>query len=104
MRIDLFNSAATQASSDLSSQQVGAQAGAQSSAGTQGVSQDDRATLSSDTTSVSSLVSTALSSPEVRQGMVDSLRQVISNGQYQVDPTSIAAAMVGGSTQGTASA
>jgi flagellar biosynthesis anti-sigma factor FlgM len=104
MRIDPFNSAASQLSSDLSSQQVGGQAGAQSAASPQGVSQDDRATLSSDTTSVSSLVSTALNSPEVRQGMVDSLRQAISDGQYQVDPASIAAAMVGGSSQGTASA
>jgi flagellar biosynthesis anti-sigma factor FlgM len=98
MRIDPFNSTASQLSSDLSSQQVGAQPGAQSSAGSQGVSRDDRTTLSSDTTSVSSLVSTALSLPEVRQDKVDNLRQAIGDGGYQVDPASIAAAMVGESS------
>jgi flagellar biosynthesis anti-sigma factor FlgM len=96
MRIDSFSSAASQLSSDLSSQQVGTQAA--SSAKSQGVAQDDRTTLSSDTTSVASLVSSALSSPEIRQGRVDNLRQAISNGEYQVDPASIAAAMVGESS------
>ena len=95
MRIDLFNSAASQLSSELNSQQVVGQKAAKSSAASQGVSQGDHATLSSDTVSVASLVSTALSSPEVRQGRVDNLRQAISNGEYQVDPTSIAASMVG---------
>jgi negative regulator of flagellin synthesis FlgM len=94
MRIDAFNSAASQLSSDLSSQQVGSQANTQSSARSQGVSEDDRTTLTSDTASLASLVSTALSSPEVRQGRVDNLRQAISNGEYQVDPASVAAAMV----------
>ncbi len=98
MRIDPSNSAASQLSSDLSSQQVGAQASAQSSAKSRGVSEDDRTTLTSDTTSLASLVTTALSSPEVRQGRVDNLRQAISNGEYQVDPSSIAAAMVGESS------
>jgi flagellar biosynthesis anti-sigma factor FlgM len=98
MRIDPFNSAASQLSSDLSSQQVGTQAGAASSAKSQGISEDDRTTLTSDTTSLASLVSTALSSPEVRQGRVDNLRQAISNGEYQIDPSSVAAAMVGESS------
>jgi flagellar biosynthesis anti-sigma factor FlgM len=98
MRIDPFSSAASQLSSDLSSQQVGSQASTQSSARSQGVPEDDRATLTSDTTSLASLVSTALSSPEVRQGRVDNLRQAISNGEYQVDPASVAAAMVGESS------
>ena len=93
MRIDPFSSVASQVSSDLSSQQLSAQAVA--SARSQGVAQDDRTSLSSDTASVNSLVSTALSSPEIRQGRVDNLRQAISNGEYQVDPASIAAAMVG---------
>jgi negative regulator of flagellin synthesis FlgM len=96
MRIDPFSSVASQVSSDLSSQQLSAQAVA--SARSQGVAQDDRTSLSSDTASVNSLVSTALSSPEIRQGRVDNLRQAISNGEYQVDPASIAAAMVGESS------
>ncbi len=98
MRIDLSNSAASQLSSDLSSRRVGVQADAPSSAKSQGISEDDRTTLTSDTASLSSLVSTALSSPEVRQGKVDNLRQAISNGEYQVDPASVAAAMVGESS------
>jgi flagellar biosynthesis anti-sigma factor FlgM len=98
MRIDPSNSAASQLSSDLSSQQAGIQGSAQSSTSSQRVSQDDRTTLTSGTASVTSLVSTALSSPEIRQGRVDNLRQAISNGEYQVDPASVAAAMVGEST------
>jgi negative regulator of flagellin synthesis FlgM len=98
MRIDLSNSAASQLPSDLSSQQVGTQAAAASSAKSQGISEDDRTTLTADTTSLASLVSTALSSPEVRQGRVDNLRQAISNGEYQIDPSSVAAAMVGESS------
>ena len=91
MRIDLFNTMASQLSSDLNSKQVSAQAGAQSD----GVDVEDHATLTSDSTSVGSLVSTALNSPEVRQDKVDSLRQAINSGQYEIDPTSIAASMVG---------
>jgi negative regulator of flagellin synthesis FlgM len=98
MRIDPFNSAASQLSSDLSSQQVGTQASATASAKSQRISNDDRTTLTSDTTSLASLVSTALSSPAVRQGRVDNLRQAISNGEYQVEPASVAAAMVGESS------
>jgi len=98
MRIDPFSSAASQLSSELSSQQIGAQNGTQSSASSQKISQDDTTTLTSDTSSTVSLVSSALGSPEIRQGKVDNLRQAISNGEYQVDPASIAAAMVGESS------
>jgi negative regulator of flagellin synthesis FlgM len=98
MRIDPFSSAASQLSSDLSPQQVGTEAGAASSAKSRGISDEDRTTLTSDTTSLASLVSTALSSPELRQGRVDNLRQAISNGEYKVDPSSVAGAMVGESS------
>ena len=63
MRIDLFNSAASQLSNELSSHQVGTPASASASAKSADVSNDDRTTLTSDTTSLASLVSTALSSP-----------------------------------------
>jgi negative regulator of flagellin synthesis FlgM len=92
MRIDAFSSAASQLSNDLSAQPVGTQATA--SAKSHGATDDDRTTLSSDMTSVASLVSEAMASPEVRQGRVDNLRQAMSNGEYNVDPQSIAAAMV----------
>jgi flagellar biosynthesis anti-sigma factor FlgM len=90
MRIDLFNSAASQIASEQSSQQVNAQ----NAAKTGRSASEDRATLTSDSTSVGSLVSAALSSPEIRQDKVDSLRQAIGSGQYTLDPAQIAASMV----------
>jgi flagellar biosynthesis anti-sigma factor FlgM len=53
----------------------------------------DTTSFHSDSNSVLSLATQALSSPEVRQGTVDALRQAVSSGQYQVDPTRIAAAI-----------
>jgi flagellar biosynthesis anti-sigma factor FlgM len=61
-------------------------------ASTQGAAQD-WTSFHSDSNSVQSLTSQALSSPEVRQGTVDALRQSVNSGQYQVDPTKIAAAI-----------
>jgi len=90
MRIDLFNSAANEIASEQSSQQVNGPNVSKS-----GVSnEEDRATLTSDSTSVGSLVSTAMSSPELRQDKIDSLRQAIGSGQYDLDPGQIAASMV----------
>ena len=94
MRIDLSNATASQLSSELSATPITAQSAAKSS----GINEEDHATLTSDSTSVGSLVSAALNSPEVRQGKVDSLRQAISGGQYAIDPASIASSMVGEST------
>jgi flagellar biosynthesis anti-sigma factor FlgM len=90
MRIDLVNSSAGELSSELSSQQVSAQGAAQT--GKTGT--EDRATFTSDSTSVNSLVSAALKFPEVRQDKVDGLRQAVNSGQYQLDPAKIAASMV----------
>ena len=89
MRIDLYNTAASQISSGASSQQV-----SPNTPSTASVNSEDRATLSSDSTSVSSLVSQALSYPEVRQDKVDSLKQSIANGQYELDPTKIAGSIL----------
>jgi len=91
MRIDLYNSAASQISTEPNSQQVSAQNTGNSG---QVDNTEDRATLTSDSTSVGSLVSTALNSPQVRQDKVDSLRQAVSSGQYQLDPQKIAASMI----------
>ena len=55
---------------------------------------DDTASLSFDRASVGSLVSQAMASPDVRQDKVDALRQAISSGQYKVEPTKIAEAML----------
>ena len=89
MRIDLFNTAASQLANEQSSQ-VNVQNAAKS--GHSDV--EDHATLTSDSVSVSSLVSTALNSPSVRQDKVDSLRQSINGGQYELDPEKIAASIV----------
>ena len=62
-------------------------------ASTQRAAAQDWTSFHSDTTSVLSLTSQALSSPEVRQGTVDALRQSVNSGQYQVDATRIAAAI-----------
>jgi negative regulator of flagellin synthesis FlgM len=90
MRIDLSNTAASQISNEQNSQQVSIQKAAKS--GQSDV--EDRATLTSDSISIGSLVSTALNSPEVRQDKVDSLQQAISSGQYEVDPNKVAASIV----------
>jgi flagellar biosynthesis anti-sigma factor FlgM len=57
----------------------------------------DRTTFYSDSASIQSLVSRALTSPEVRQDKVDAVRQSISNGQYQADPKKIAAGIIASS-------
>jgi flagellar biosynthesis anti-sigma factor FlgM len=90
MRIDPYNSAASQLSIDLNSPQVGTQNTSQSGQ----TDEEDRATLTSTSTSVGSLVSTALGSPEVRQDLVESLRQSVNSGQYVLDPTQIAASIL----------
>ena len=59
---------------------------------TQGAAQD-WTSFQSDSNSVLSLTSQALSSPEVRQGTVDALRQLVNSGQYQVDAGKIADAI-----------
>lgn len=54
----------------------------------------DRTTLTSGSSSVGALVSKAMSSPEIRQDLVDQLKQAVSNGQYKLDPGAIAASMI----------
>jgi flagellar biosynthesis anti-sigma factor FlgM len=90
MRIDGYNPAANDVSSDASLPQAGAQSVTQ----TAGASEQDRATLSSDSASPSSLASIALNSPEVRQDKVNSLAQSIESGEYDLDPAKIASAMI----------
>jgi flagellar biosynthesis anti-sigma factor FlgM len=50
--------------------------------------------FSNDTISLSALAGRALQTPEIRQDQVDSFRQQISSGQYQLDPHAIAEAML----------
>jgi negative regulator of flagellin synthesis FlgM len=90
MRIDLFNSTVSELSSEQTSQKISAENVARSGQ----PDAEDRATLSSDSASVGSLVSTALSSPEVRQDKVDSLKQAVNSGQYDLNPGKIAASII----------
>jgi flagellar biosynthesis anti-sigma factor FlgM len=90
MRIDLYNSATT----ELASEQASKKAATGNSASSGLSSAEDRATLTSDSTSVGSLVSTALRSPVVRQSLVDSLKQSVNSGEYQLNPAKIAASIV----------
>ena len=90
MRVSLSNATANELSSELSSQQLAAKNAAKAGE----AAGEDRATLTSDSTSVGSLVATALSAPEVRQGKVDSLRQAVNGGDYEIDPGKIAASIV----------
>jgi flagellar biosynthesis anti-sigma factor FlgM len=89
MKIEVNGPAAIQVPDQRSAKQVSNNSPAASQSATV-----DRTTFNSDSASVQSLVSQALKYPEVRQDKVDAVRQSISNGQYQVDPANIAAAII----------
>jgi len=90
MRVDLFSSMGAELASELKASQAAAQ---NQSEGVSG-SSEDRTTLTTGSNSVDALVSQALQSPEIRQDKVASLSQAINSGQYQLDPTAIAASMI----------
>jgi negative regulator of flagellin synthesis FlgM len=90
MRIDLFNSAASQVGNQLDPKQVKAESLSTPDAAEGG----DRATLTSGSGSINSLVSEAMSSPAIRQDKVASLQHAVSSGQYKLDPDAIAGAMI----------
>jgi negative regulator of flagellin synthesis FlgM len=89
MRIDL-NQAASQIANESNPKPVDAENVAASDL----ANSDDRTTLTSTQQSLNALVSTAMSSPEVRQDRVDSLKQAISDGTYELDPEQIASSMI----------
>jgi flagellar biosynthesis anti-sigma factor FlgM len=90
MRIDLFNTTASQIGSQTDPKQVKAENASAADAADGG----DRATLTSGSGSISSLVSEAMGSPAIRTDKVASLQQLIANGQYKLDPEAIAGAMI----------
>jgi negative regulator of flagellin synthesis FlgM len=89
MRIDLTNAAASQMA-ELNPNQVNGANVAASGAG----NSEDRTSFSSDTLSLSSLLSTAMSSPEIRDDKVASLQQAVNNGTYSLNPNEIAGSMI----------
>lgn len=90
MRIDLNQAAASQLASEPNPKQVSTQSVAASDL----AGGEDRTTLASAQQSISSLVSGAMSSPDIRQDLVDHLKQAISSGNYELDPGKIASAMI----------
>jgi negative regulator of flagellin synthesis FlgM len=90
MRVDLTQLAASQIANEPNAKQVSAQ----NTVATGLAGGEDRTTLTSDSTSVSSLVSTAMNSPEIRQDKVDSLIKAISSGKYNLDPSESASSMI----------
>jgi len=90
MRIDSYSSSADAVSNHSST----TRADVQGSATPEVAGGEDRTTLTSSSTSLDSLVSTAMSSPALRQETVASLQQAVGSGQYQLDPAKIADAML----------
>jgi negative regulator of flagellin synthesis FlgM len=90
MRVDLNQTSASQIAGEPSAKQVNAENIGASDVAVTG----DRTTLTSTQQSLSELVSTAMSSPEIRQDRVDSLKQAISDGSYKLDPEQTAASMI----------
>lgn len=54
----------------------------------------DQSTLAHDRVTLSALATQALALPEMRQNLVDSLRQSIQSGEYKLDPSAIADAIL----------
>ena len=88
MKIDGINPAAAQLPVDNVAARVSNSGPATTKAAAQ-----DWTSFHSDSTSVQSLTTQALNSPEIRQGTVDALRQAVGGGQYQMDATKIAVAI-----------
>lgn len=89
MKIDAGGVSASSVQPEWSSKQSGGvAAAATANAG------GDRTTLSTGGPTVASLVTQAMSAPDVRQERVQALRDAISSGTYQVDPQKLAAAMM----------
>jgi flagellar biosynthesis anti-sigma factor FlgM len=90
MRIDLSQLTPAEVLSEQNTKKVSDQ-----QAGTSDVSGSvDRTTFSSDSSSVSTLVGKAMSSPEIRQDLVSQLKQAVNSGQYKLDPNAIASSML----------
>ncbi|HEY1648531.1 MAG TPA: flagellar biosynthesis anti-sigma factor FlgM [Terracidiphilus sp.] len=90
MRIDLFNTAASEISSEPNSKQIQSPTVPSTETSDSG----DRTTLTSGSGTVGALVSEAMSSPQIRQDKVQSLQQAVSSGKYQIEPDKIAGAMI----------
>lgn len=73
-------------------------AAGQANVGNQALPQDT-ASLSSNSVSVDSLTRQALASTEARAAKVETLRQVVANAEYALDPSLIADAIISNGVQ-----
>ena len=90
MRIDLFNTQASQIGGQPNSNKVKGQ----NVAASETDSSAAHTTLTSGSGSIGTLVSAAMSSPDIRHEKVQALQQQVSSGQYKLDPDKIAGAMI----------
>lgn len=90
MRVDLSQVASGQVSSEQNTKKVSDQ----QLNGSETAPSTDRTTFTTDSSSVASLVSKAMSSPEIRQDLVSQLKDAVSSGTYKLDPTAIATSMI----------
>lgn len=90
MRIDLTQLTSSQISNDPNAKRIGKQDPTVADPADGG----DRTTLTSDSSSVKSLVSTAMNSPAIRQGLVDGLKNSVNSGNYSIDSSAIASSMI----------
>lgn len=86
MRIDLYSSAATEASEQSNKSTQTASADATQSA----QNTEDTTNLSASSDTVQSLTQTALQTDSARAQKVESLKQSVSSGQYKLDAGQIA--------------
>jgi flagellar biosynthesis anti-sigma factor FlgM len=91
MQIELNNSSANLLRTEQSVKQVSTSDAAAAQGATPAT--QDRTTFHSDSQSVKSLTSQALSSPEVRQDKVAALSQSVNSGSYKIDANGIAGAI-----------
>jgi negative regulator of flagellin synthesis FlgM len=89
MRIDL-----NQAASQITSENNAKPLDTENVVATDLANTGDRTTLTSTRQPLNELVRNAMSSPEIRQDRVDSLKQSIDNGTYELDPAKIASSMI----------
>ena len=89
MKIDVNSPVASQLRPDQAAKQVSSQ----NLVATQSAT-EDRTTFHTDSTSVQALTSQAMNSPEIRQAKVDALTQAVNSGEYQLDATKTAGAIL----------
>ncbi|MGH9500016.1 MAG: flagellar biosynthesis anti-sigma factor FlgM [Terriglobales bacterium] len=61
---------------------------------TRPASSEDGDSFPTDTVTISSLAQRAMQTPDIRHDQVSSLQQSVSDGQYRLEPTAIAEAML----------